>query len=107
VYEIHIDNDGDAQEDITFQFHFSTARKDIALTIGPPGNQRTNAIPLVQAGQITSMNNGALNVLETYTIRMIKGTAHGRSARRGERHRWLTDFHQTGGLYRQQNAARL
>ena len=73
VYEIHIDNDGDAQEDITFQFRFATTRKDIALTIGPPGNQRTNAIPLVQAGQITSTNNAALNVLESYTIRMIKG----------------------------------
>ncbi|MEO8426529.1 MAG: DUF4331 domain-containing protein [Verrucomicrobiota bacterium] len=81
VYEIHIDNDGDAKEDITFQFRFSTARKDIALTIGPPGNQRTNAIPLVQAGQITSTNNAALNVLETYTIQMIKG-----NRRTGEAH---------------------
>ena len=73
LYEIHIDNNGDAQEDLTFQFHFDIARQDIALPIGPPGNQRTNAIPLVQAGQIFSTNNALLNVRETYTLNVIRG----------------------------------
>ena len=34
LYEIHIDNNGDAREDITFQFRFKNALKSIALPIG-------------------------------------------------------------------------
>ena len=34
LYEIHIDNNGDAREDITFQFRFRTTRKNISLNIG-------------------------------------------------------------------------
>ena len=33
IYEIHIDNDGDAVEDITFQFDFATTLANIALDI--------------------------------------------------------------------------
>ena len=32
VYEIHIDNNGDAEEDITFQFRFSNALSDQTVT---------------------------------------------------------------------------
>jgi hypothetical protein len=45
VYEIHIDNAGDAHEHITFQFQFWETQRHIALPIGPPGNQVTNEIP--------------------------------------------------------------
>ena len=31
LYEIHIDNNGDAREDLTFQFKFKNTSKDIAL----------------------------------------------------------------------------
>lgn len=73
VYEISIDNNGDAQEDITFQFQFSNTYKNIALPIGPAGNQVTNTIPLIVAGQIFPGNNSALNLSETYTVKMITG----------------------------------
>lgn len=73
LYEIHVDNNGDAQEDLTFQFHFNVSRRDIALPIGPPGNQRTNAIPLAQAGRVFSTNTAALNVLETYSVNLVRG----------------------------------
>ena len=73
VYEISIDNNGDAQEDITFQFQFWTTYKNISLTIGPAGNQVTNSIPLIIAGQILPGNNAALNVTENYTVKMITG----------------------------------
>jgi Domain of unknown function (DUF4331) len=73
VYEIHIDNNGDAQEDITFQFQFFLTPRHIALPIGPPGNQVTNEIPLVAAGQIVAGNNASLNVVENYTVKMITG----------------------------------
>jgi hypothetical protein len=34
LYEIHVDNNGDAKEDITFQFRFKNTNKDTALTVG-------------------------------------------------------------------------
>ena len=73
IYEIHVDNNGDALEDITFQFQFFSTPQHIALPIGPAGSQVTNEIPLIIAGQITAGNNAALNVLETYTVKMITG----------------------------------
>jgi hypothetical protein len=73
VYEISIDNNGDGQEDITFQFQFMETPRHIALPIGPPGSQVTNEIPLVVAGQIGAGNTGNLNVVENYTVKMITG----------------------------------
>ncbi|HLH56000.1 MAG TPA: DUF4331 domain-containing protein [Verrucomicrobiae bacterium] len=73
VYEIEIDNAGDAQEHITFQFQFWETQRHIALPIGPAGNQVTNEIPLVVAGQIFATNNSALNVVENYSVKMITG----------------------------------
>ena len=73
LYEIHIDNNGDAKEDLTFQFRFTSSYKNISLPIGPAGNQRTNSIPLIIAGQVLAGNNGALNVLETYSVKLVHG----------------------------------
>jgi hypothetical protein len=72
-YEIHFDNNGDAQEDITFQFRFSNTRKNIALPIGPDGNQRTNAVPVINVGPIAANNTAALNVVESFSIDLITG----------------------------------
>ena len=73
VYEIHVDNTGDAVEDITFQFKFQNSARNIALPIGPAGNQKTNAVPVLAVGQITATNNGALNLDQTYTVEIIRG----------------------------------
>ena len=73
VYEIHVDNTGDAVEDITFQFHIDNAPRGIALPIGPVGNRRTNAIPLLAAAPITADDTSALNVDQTYTLSIIRG----------------------------------
>jgi hypothetical protein len=73
IYEIHIDNNGDAVEDLTFQFQFLRIPQHIALPIGPAGNQRTNEIPLIVAGQIFSNNTAALNVVENYSVKLIRG----------------------------------
>ncbi|HRI16232.1 MAG TPA: DUF4331 domain-containing protein, partial [Verrucomicrobiota bacterium] len=77
LYEIHVDNNGDALEDLTFQFRFSNVSRDIALVIGTGDNKRTNAIPLLAAGQVTAGNNGALNVDQTYTLTLVKGPRRG------------------------------
>ena len=69
LYEIHIDNNGDAKEDLTFQFKFQNVFKAIAL---PIGNQ-TVPIPLTQAGQVSSPNAAALNVNEKFTLNIVRG----------------------------------
>lgn len=69
LYEIHLDNDGDAQEDITFQFRFQNKLAGVKLPVG--GKQV--AIPLVQAGQVTSPHDAALNVAESYTVSVVRG----------------------------------
>ena len=69
LYEIHIDNNGDAREDITFQFRFNNTLKGITLPIGG----QNVAIPLTQAGQVSAPNAAALNVNETFTVDVVRG----------------------------------
>lgn len=71
LYEIHIDNDGDAKEDISFQFRFSTERREITLPIGGIDV----AVPLAQVGQVgpTRADNGNLNVVESYSVDIVRG----------------------------------
>src|SRR5262245_25426704 len=71
IYEIHVDNDGDAREDITFQFRFTNTRKNISLNIGG----KTVAVPLVNVGRLgpDPRDTGALNVVESYTVDVIRG----------------------------------
>ena len=46
LYEIHIDNNGDALEDITFQFRFNEQVQGLSLPIGPSGQTVDVAVPL-------------------------------------------------------------
>ncbi len=69
MYEIHVDNNGDAKEDITFQIRFKNTSKRTALTIG--GKQVL--IPLINSSTISGVNPASLNVRETYSIDMVKG----------------------------------
>ena len=73
LYEMHIDNNGDAKEDITFQFRFnntlSNAGKGVELSIGG----KNVAIPLTQAGGISGVNDANSNVRETFTVNMVRG----------------------------------
>ena len=70
LYEIHVDNNGDAKEDLTFQFRFQNTNKDTKLTVG--GKQV--AIPLViNGGAIDGPNAAGLNVRETYTVNVVRG----------------------------------
>ena len=69
LYEIHIDNNGDALEDITFQFHFQNNLADVQLPIG----SANVSIPLTQAGQVTAPGSASLNVAEAYTVNIVRG----------------------------------
>ena len=73
LYEIHVDNNGDAVEDISFQFRFKNNLADIALPIGG----KSISIPLIQAGGISAGSNAALNVKETFTLDVVRGDRRG------------------------------
>jgi hypothetical protein len=73
LYEIHIDNNGDGKEEITFQFRFKNTSKRTALTIGG----KPVLIPLINSSTISGVNPAALNVRETYTVDMVKGDRRG------------------------------
>ena len=73
LYEIHIDNDGDARENLTFQFRFTNRLFDnnrgIKLNIGG----QNVAVPLKNVGKVTAADNSALNFRESYQVRLVRG----------------------------------
>jgi len=69
LYEIHVDNDGDAREDITFQFRFQNTLADVQLPIG----EKMVSIPLTQAGPVSKLKDPNLNVAESFTIDVVRG----------------------------------
>ncbi len=73
VYEIHVDNDGDAIEDLTFQFNFENALANNGAGIGLEIGGETVAIPLRYAGPILSNDSSLLNEFETYSVTLIEG----------------------------------
>ena len=75
LYEIHIDNNGDAVEDITFQFQFKNTLKNIALDIGTPGQTKSVSVPVINVGQIgpNPADTTNLNIIESYTVNIVRG----------------------------------
>ncbi len=69
LYEIHIDNDGDARENITFQFRFNNAINDTQLNVGG----KSVSIPLINSGSIAAGNTAALNVVQSYSVDIVRG----------------------------------
>ena len=73
LYEIHVDSDGDAVEDLTFQFRFknrlaenNTGKK---LMIG----DQSVAVPLKNIGPISAQDVSNLNFSESYTLKLVRG----------------------------------
>jgi hypothetical protein len=73
LYRIHIDNTGDGVEDITFQFRVAQALRDIQIPVG----NKSVSIPLVNAGQILGPVAPTQNILESYTVAVVRGPADG------------------------------
>ncbi len=78
LYEIHIDNDGDAVEDLTFQFRFNNAygQANAAGLIVDGAVETGNGpvqIPLAAVGGGAGTSPGLLNVVETYTVDVVTG----------------------------------
>lgn len=64
IYEIHIDNNGDAKEDITYQFQFRTEIR----------NPNTF---LYNVGPVLTLDDADLNVRQFYTVTRINGARRG------------------------------
>lgn len=75
LYEIHIDNVGDGVEKLTFQFRFTNTSKATALTVGG----KAVKIPLINSSTIAGVNPASLNVRETFTVDVVRGTRRGGS----------------------------
>ena len=73
-YEIKVDNNGDAKPDLTFRFQFKNQLRNVALNIGPIGNQKTVSVPLRQVGPIANPNDATINETESYTLDLVAGT---------------------------------
>ena len=81
VYEIHIDSNGDAREDITYQFKFAnllSSPKGITLNVGGVDQ----SIALRHIGPISSATDPDLGEREVYTVTQITGDR--RSGARGQ-----------------------
>jgi hypothetical protein len=75
LYEIHIDNDGDAREDLTFQFRFSNklANGNAGITLPVGGATQAVAIPLKNVGPVSASDTSNLNFKESYTLTLVRG----------------------------------
>lgn len=78
LYEIHIDNNGDGREDLTFQFQFTNTLKDLQVPVG----DKKVSVPLMNIGPINSVNADTLNVRETYAVTVVRNgkRSHARAA---------------------------
>lgn len=68
VYDMHIDNNGDARPDITFEFRFFNQYKNLAI----PVNGVPVAVPLSNIGRFNENDTRPLNVLQYYTVTVIQ-----------------------------------
>lgn len=71
VYEIHVDNTADAQEDITFQFKLQDVKQDLQLDIGG----QMVSVPLKNIGGIGPGATDTDNVQtrQEYALKVIRG----------------------------------
>ena len=72
LYEIHIDNDGDAVEDITYSFDFdNNLVNGTGITLEIDGE--TVPIPLRAAGPLSVGDSSALGETESYNLTVVTG----------------------------------
>lgn len=71
IYEIHIDNSGNAQENLTFRFQFADTLNDIQLPVGPEGDQVMVSVPLKNIGDAT--DDAKVQLSQHYSVSLIRG----------------------------------
>ena len=82
LYEIHIDNDGDAQEDLTFRFRFDDRARAERQGLGRcrRAASETRGARWSTSARSRPTTRSALNVLETYTVQLVRGDRRGRAS---------------------------
>ncbi len=73
MYEIHVDNNGDAVEDISFQFRFKNTLAGNGAGVNLPVGDKMVNIPLIQAGQVANVKDASLQLAETFTVDIKRG----------------------------------
>jgi len=85
IYELHIDNDGDAVEDLTFLFDFDNGLRNAGEGLSLQIGDQTVAVPLKNIGPLGNLDNrDVLNVNDTYFVGITTGD------RRSESPVWAT-----------------
>ena len=77
LYEIHVDNNGDGKEDLTFQFKFKNTLAGNGAGITLPVGGKDVAIPLRQAGPVTNAPGAPLSYTESFTLDVVRGDRRG------------------------------
>ncbi len=73
LYEIHVDNDGDAKEDLSFQFRFRNTLAGNGSGINLNVGGKAVNIPLIQAGAVANVKDGNLQLAESFTLTVQRG----------------------------------
>lgn len=77
VYSLHVDTDGDAVEDISFEFDFerrlANDNSGVKLMVGPDGDKKAVGVPLVNIGPISTSSQANANFSESYSISLVEG----------------------------------
>jgi hypothetical protein len=71
LYEIHLETNGDAVEDLTFQFRFSNALRNLPIATGAPTGDLP--IALTAIGPVVAGDDSNLNVVQTYAVDLVVG----------------------------------
>ncbi len=66
IYEINLDNNGDAKEDLTFRFRFNSELESLAVDAGG----KKTAVPLVNIGPVSANDVSNQNVKDSYTVQV-------------------------------------
>jgi hypothetical protein len=77
LYEIHIDNNGDAKEDLSFQFRFKNTLAGNGAGVNLMVGGKSVNIPLIQAGGISMPNDPSLQLHETFSVSVVRGDRRG------------------------------
>ena len=75
TYDIHITNDGDATEDITFRFRPTQSNPRIGIRTGPPDDEVgvPTALPHIFAFDEGNNEDIFVNVERSYYLQVIRG----------------------------------
>lgn len=73
AYDINLDNDGDAKEDLTFRFRFNNDLAADGKGLAVDAGGKKTAVPLINIGPVSVNDTANLNQIENYTVQLRRG----------------------------------